>query len=219
MTSLEVLILTAFALLIIFVALPYVVGMLYSSLAPLEYRTAAGYILAFADGLEADFGMAGSRKYFSLSRFIYGSFGPVNRSYVVQLLGCGAPRTLRWSSVELWYNSTYFIGEQRLLRGFSTGLTAAPSDTLVAVEAVGNGVRAYPRIFVVAGAGEAYVYVVNATVRVAGTGYLTYEIGAVDRLVFSNCHDARLIVGGSPVSLVERGDVYIVIQRVDVVLR
>jgi hypothetical protein len=223
MTSLEVLILTAFTLLIVFAALPYVIGMLHSSLAPLEYRTAAGYVLAFADSLEADFGMAGERKYFSLPRFVYGSFGPVNRTYTLQLLGCGPLQTFRWNSAELWYNATYLVGERRLLRGLSAGLTARPPDTLMAVEALESGIRAYPRVFIVSGKGEAYVYIINATVRLSGAGtpaYVTYEMSGLRLVGPFSCRDPKLVVPGAP-AILGSGDtnVYIVIQNATVWLR
>ncbi|WP_333639223.1 hypothetical protein [Pyrobaculum aerophilum] len=218
MTSLEVLILTAFALIIIFAALPYVINTLYASLAPLEYRSAVGYVLAFADALEGDFGMSGARKYFKLPKFIYGSFGAVNRTYTVSLTCGGDVYSFRWYSFTLWYNSTYLVGSPGIIKGVGGGLITGPGDTILAVNATGMGVFAYPRVFVVSGSNEAYVYFINATVRARGGGYLTYEIGGVETRQYPNCIGATLTVAGRSVSL-PSGTVYVVTQYANITLR
>ncbi|AFA40382.1 hypothetical protein Pogu_2355 [Pyrobaculum oguniense TE7] len=217
MTSLEVLILTAFALVIVFAALPYVVNTLYASMAPLEYRTASAYVLAFADSLEADFGMVGARKYFQLPNFVYGSFGAVNRTYIVELR-CGQTYRLTWTSFRLWYNSTYLTGASRMLRGLKGGLVAEPGDALIAVNATERGVVAYPRLVLVRGQGESYLYITNATVVVphSGFSYLSYDIqGISTQASYGACQS--VVVDGVvyPVS----GTLYVVVNKAQVVLR
>ena len=220
MTSIEVLLLTAVALIIIFAALPYVVNMLYSSMAPLEYRTAVSYILSFADSLEADFGMAGSVKYFPLPKFVLGSFGVVNKTYQLTI-ECG-PSTQRfvWSSFNIWYNSTYFVDVGKLYRGVSSSLFANPGDTLIVVNSTRPGrLRMYPRLFVVEGR-DVYIYVINATVKVRPSfNYLSYEIGNVVIREVNNCPHARVSVGGVFKTFNNVGDVYIVVQNADIVLK
>ena len=180
MTSLEVLLLTAISLIIIFAALPYVISTLYASMAPLEYRNAVAYVLAFADGLEADFGMAGSRKYFPLPNFVYGSFGAVNRTYTL-IIRCGSTSLNRygdrWNVVEVWYNSTYLVDGPRLYRGVDGGLIAFVGDTMVAVNATPPGrLKLYFRPFVVNGTDEVYIYFVSSRFYARGRYYLTYEV-------------------------------------------
>jgi len=186
MTSLEVLLLTAISLIIIFAALPYVISTLYASMVPLEYRNAVAYVLAFADGLEADFGMAGSRKYFPLPNFVYGSFGGVNRTYALTIRCGGAPLyDGGWNVVEVWYNSTYLVDGPRLYRGVDGGLIAFVGDTMVAVNATPPGrLKLYFRPFVVNGTEEVYIYFVSSRFYARGRYYLTYELSgtlAVDR--------------------------------------
>ncbi|MFN3804764.1 MAG: hypothetical protein ACK4SY_06885 [Pyrobaculum sp.] len=215
MTSLEVLVLTAIALLVVFAALPYVVNMLYASMAPLEYRNALNYILLLADSMEADFGMSGSRKYFALPSFYYGRFGVVNSTYRVKLW-CGGDVVLAWRSFSVWYNSTYLVDVGRLYRGMGGGLFAEPGDTLFAVNSTQPGnIRLYPRLFVVRGEGESYIYLINATVRLGGYSYLTYEMRSVDVKKYSGCD--RMAVGGVEVPL--GGVVYLVVQEAVVSLR
>lgn len=215
MTSLEVLVLTAIALLVIFAALPYVVNTLYASMAPLEYRNALNYVLLVADSMEADFGMSGSRKYFALPSFYYGRFGVVNSTYVLRLR-CGGDVVVTWRSFSVWYNSTYLVDVGRLYRGMSGGLLASPGDTLFAVNSTRPGnVRLYPRVFVVRGVGESYIYLINATVRLDGYSYLTYEMGRVYVRMYSGC--SHVAVGGVEVPL--GGVVYLVVQEAVVSLR
>jgi len=179
MTSLEVLLLTAISLIIVFAALPYVISTLYASMAPLEYRNAVAYVLAFADGLEADFGMVGSQKYFPLPNFVYGSFGGVNRTYALAIRCGGTPLyDGGWNVVEVWYNSTYLVDGPRLYRGVDGGLIAFVGDTMVAVNATPPGrLKLYFRPFVVSGTEEVYIYLVSLRFNARGRYYLTYEVG------------------------------------------
>ncbi len=229
MTSLEVLVLTAFALLIVFAALPYVINMLYASMAPLEYRTAAGYILSFADALEADVGMAGARKYFNLPSFVYGSFGAVNRTYTFTI-SCTTKRFV-WTSAEVWYNSTYLVGTPKMLRGLGDGLVvvygsgvSGPPDSLMAAKSGDRWIKAWPRIFVVRGVNEAYIYVMNATVKVprgVTPQYLSYVVWKIDRLEIPNCVAGQLTLGDDKISLFDQsqtGTVYVVTQYVNITL-
>ncbi len=78
-----------------------------------------------------------------------------------------------------------------------------------------GNVRMYPRVFVVRGTGESYVYVMNATVRLEGYRYLTYEMRRISTAMYKNCHS--LIVGGRVENL--SGDVYLVVQEVVLALR
>jgi hypothetical protein len=231
MTSLEILVLTTFALLIIFAALPYVVNTLYASMAPLEYRTAAGYILSFADALEADVGMAGARKYFNLPSFVYGSFGAVNKTYVFTIT-CGSKRFV-WNSAEVWYNSSYLVGFPRLLRGLSDELVVIypppgrgpePPDTLVAVQSGDRWIRMWFRLFIVNGTDEKYIYVINATVRVMGgvPQYLYYTVWKIERHEIPNCYSGRLVIGSREVPFDKHprtANIYIVTQYVNITLR
>ena len=199
MTSLEVLLLTAISLIIMFAALPYVISTLYASMAPLEYRNAVAYVLAFADGLEADFGMAGSRKYFPLPNFVYGSFGGVNRTYAIAILCGGTPISgySRWNVVEVWYNSTYLVDGPRLYRGVDGGLIALVGDTMVAVNATPPGrLKLYFRPFVVNGTEEVYIYFVSSRFYARGRYYLTYEVGGTLAVESLPCN-SRLEIRGS----------------------
>lgn len=215
MTSLEVLVLTVIALLIIFAALPYVINLLYASMAPLEYRNALNFILLVADSTEADFGMSGSRKYFPLPNFYYGKFGVLNATYAVRLQ-CGSDVNLKWRAFGVWYNSTHFVDVSRLYRGVRGGLLSKPGDTLFAVNSTPPGnVWMYPRVFVVKGDKETYVYVINATVRVYGYNYLTYEMGRLSVKTYVGCQ--RLYVEGQQEDL--DGVVYIVVQEATITLR
>ncbi len=126
MTSLEVLVLTVIALLVIFAALPYVVNTLYASMAPLEYRNALNFVLLLADSMEADFGMSGSRKYFNLPSFYYGKFGVLNATYGITLR-CGVNNyNLKWRAFNVWYNSTYLVDVYRQYRGVQGGFVSMP---------------------------------------------------------------------------------------------
>ena len=217
MTSLEVLILTAFALVIVFAALPYVVNTLYASMAPLEYRTASAYVLAFADSLEADFGMVGAKKFFQLPNFVYGSFGAANRTHVVELR-CGQTYRLVWMSFRLWYNSTYLIGVPRMLRGLRGGLVAEPGDALIAVNATERGIVAYPRLSLVVGRGETYLYIMNVTVVASRSGfsYLSYDIQGISTPIsYGACQSVVVNGVAYPVS----GTLYVVVNNAQVVLR
>jgi len=227
MTSLEVLLLTAISLVIVFAALPYVISTLYASMAPLEYRNAAAYILAFADSLEADFGMVGARKYFPLPNFVYGSFGAVNRTYVFELYcgGVKVPGYSSWRTFEIWYNSTYLVDRSRMYRGINTGLVTFVNDTLIAVNATPPGkLRLYPRVFLVYSGrdgSDAYIYIISSRVYVRGQSYLTYFVSGAPSIQSFDCNSKLTIrVGNSNYALSGTvGKVYVVNQTVAIELR
>jgi len=72
MTSLEVLILTAFALLAIFAAVPMVLQQIYQYQALAEARAALAFLNVLADGVESDMGAAYAQKVLNLPTLRFG---------------------------------------------------------------------------------------------------------------------------------------------------
>jgi len=72
MTSLELLIITAFALLAIFAAVPLVVQQIYQYQALAEARAGLAFLNVLADGLESDMGAAYAQKVLNLPSFRFG---------------------------------------------------------------------------------------------------------------------------------------------------
>jgi len=75
MTSLEVLILTAFALLAIFAVVPVVLQQIYQYQALAEARAALAFLNVLADGVESDMGAAYAQKILNLPTLRFGGLG------------------------------------------------------------------------------------------------------------------------------------------------
>jgi hypothetical protein len=72
MTSLELLILTVFALLAIFAVVPVVLQQIYQYQAMAEARAALAFLNVLADGVESDMGVAYAQKVLNLPTFRFG---------------------------------------------------------------------------------------------------------------------------------------------------
>jgi hypothetical protein len=72
MTSLELLIITAFALLAIFAAVPIVIQQIYQYQALAEARAGLAFLIVLADGVESDMGAAYAQKILNLPTLRFG---------------------------------------------------------------------------------------------------------------------------------------------------
>ncbi|ABL88331.1 conserved hypothetical protein [Pyrobaculum islandicum DSM 4184] len=138
MTSLELLIITAFALLAIFAAVPIVLQQIYQYQALVEARAALAFLNVLADGIESDMGAAYAQKVLNLPTLRFGGL-----DYRVAVVGtCGGAPV---------YNTTLIYRSQYLslfgqFRGTVWGRVVDAPEPPLAVYGWGTSASLTPRV-------------------------------------------------------------------------
>jgi len=178
MTSLELLIITAFALLAIFAAVPIVIQQIYQYQALAEARAGLAFLNVLADGVESDMGAAYAQKILNLPTF---RFGGLDFS-IVEVGRCGGEPVY---NTTLIYRSQYLslFGQFRGTRW--AGFVEAPEPPL-AVYGWGTYASLAPRLVKYG----RVVVVLNVTYTAApgatGAG-MYYEVRAPRTYSVSQC--------------------------------
>jgi hypothetical protein len=178
MTSLELLILTVFALLAIFAVVPIVLEQIYQYQALAEAQAAVAFLNVLADGLESDMGAAYAQKILNLPTLRFGGL-----DYSTRVVG--SCRGYPVYNTTLIYRSQYFslFGQFRGTRW--APLVEAPEPPL-AIYGWGTSASLVPRLVKYGSA----VVVLNVTYTAAsgatGVG-MYYEVRAPRTYEVSQC--------------------------------
>ncbi|MEL9991851.1 MAG: hypothetical protein QXP98_05285 [Thermoproteus sp.] len=179
--ALETAILLAISLAIIFGAVPYIIQTIYQIEASLEAKNYAAFLVALADSLESDFGMAGVQRMYQLPNSYFGTFyvRAVPLKVVVQ---CGAQTyTYYFKELVVGYNSTYVEFGNSMLRGLNGSLAVPIGEPVVALNSTyPRSLRLYSRVVYVNGS-SLYLYTISASFVPQGSGRsLAYTIGPLN---------------------------------------
>lgn len=178
MASLELLVITSFALVAIFAVVPVVLQQIYQYQALVEGRAGLAFLNALADSVESDMGAAYAQKVLNLPTFRLGGL-----DFSTRMVGsCGGMRVY---NTTLIYRSQYLslYGQFRGTRWAS--LVEAP-EPLLAIYGWGTSVSLVPRLVKYG----SVVVVFNVTYRAApdatGVG-MYYEVRAPVTYEVSQC--------------------------------
>jgi hypothetical protein len=178
MTSLELLILTVFALLAIFAVVPVVLEQIYQYQALAEAQAALAFLNVLADGLESDMGAAYAQKVLNLPTLRFGGL-----DFSTRVVGsCGGMPVF---NTTLIYMSQYFslFGQFRGTRWAS--LVEAPEPPL-AIYGWGTSASLVPRL--VKYGRVVVVFNVTYTAASGATGVgMYYEVRAPRTYDVSQC--------------------------------
>ena len=138
MQSLELLIITSFALVAIFAVVPVILQQIYYYQALVEMRSASAFFNLVADSLESDMGAAFAQRVINLPSLRFGSL-----KYSVAQMGiCGGAAVFNTTFV---YESQY-LSAFGMLRGVNWGKVVYAPDTPIAVRGWGTSLSMAPRV-------------------------------------------------------------------------
>lgn len=138
MNSLEVLVITSFALLAIFAAVPVVFQQIYQYQALVEGRALLAFFSTFADVLESDMGASYAQRVVQLPGMKFGSLNYVVR----EVMRCGGAPVYNTTFI---YTSQYFTFFG-MYRGTKWGAVVDAPEPVVAIWGWGTSVSLAPRI-------------------------------------------------------------------------
>lgn len=182
MHSLEVLVITVFALVAIFAAVPVVVQQIYYFQSLVETRAVVAFFNVVADSVESDLGASYVQRAVAMPFLRFGSF-----TYLTSVVGrCGGKPIYNTTFV---YESSY-LSVFGFFRGVSWGAVVDAPDSPIAVRGWGTAVSMVPRV--VRYGGVAVVF--NMTyVAARGGNALYYRVYAPKSFSVGEC---TLGVGG-----------------------
>lgn len=138
MTALETLILTTFALLAIFAAVPVVLSQIYQYQALAEARAAVSFLNVLADSIESDMGASYAQKIINMPQLRFGEFKYVSRQL-------GTCRGVAVYNTSLIYTSPY-LSLFGLYRGTRWGSPTTAPEPPLAIAGWGTSASLVPRI-------------------------------------------------------------------------
>jgi len=164
MQALETLVITSFALLAIFAAVPVVLQQIYYYQGVAETRAVTAFFNSLADSLESDMGAAFAQRILRVPDLRFGSL-----KYINETLGtCNGKRIFNTTFV---YESPY-LSAFGMYRGADWNLTVRAPDSPIAVRGWGTIVSMAPRV---AKYGNiAVVYNITYTAARGATGAFIY---------------------------------------------
>jgi len=164
MQALETLIITSFALLAIFAAVPVVLQQIYYYQGVAETRAVTAFFNSLADSLESDMGAAFAQRVLRVPDLRFGSL-----TYIVGQIGtCGGKPVYNTTFI---YESPY-LSAFGMYRGVSWGRVVEAPDSPIAVRGWGTTVSMVPRV--VKYGNIAVVYNITYTAAQGATGAFVY---------------------------------------------
>ena len=164
MQALETLVITSFALLAIFAAVPVVLQQIYYYQGIAETRAVTAFLNSLADSLESDMGAAFAQRVLRVPDLRFGSL-----TYIVGQIGtCGGKPVYNTTFV---YKSPY-LSAFGMYRGVSWGRVVEAPDSPIAVRGWGTTISMVPRV--VKYGNIAVVYNITYTAAQGATGAFIY---------------------------------------------